>query len=163
MTGGPLGQWRPMTGDDLDQVMAIAALVHPGYPEDRAVFADRLALFPAGCLMAQGDTPMGYGVAHPGLLGQPPALNTLLGRLPQGADCLYLHDVALLPMARGQGLAGRIVGHLDHLARDLGLGCLALTSVSGSFDLWRHLGFVPRPCPAIASYGDAHYMIRTII
>ncbi|NEW95116.1 GNAT family N-acetyltransferase, partial [Rhodopseudomonas sp. BR0M22] len=43
--------WRGMTPADLPAVDAIAAVVHAAYPEDAAVFAERLALHPDGCLV----------------------------------------------------------------------------------------------------------------
>ncbi|MFX9570760.1 GNAT family N-acetyltransferase, partial [Acinetobacter baumannii] len=80
------------------------------FHERPEIFVERLALFPAGSLIAdRGGQPIGYAVAHPWLRGQPPALDSLLGAIPPGADCLYLHDVAILPAARGQKLTERLV------------------------------------------------------
>ena len=45
---GPV--WRAMTPADLADVMTIAAKVHQAYPEEEAVFAERLLLSPSGCL-----------------------------------------------------------------------------------------------------------------
>ena len=95
--------WRPMRHSDLAMVEAIAGRVHPGLPEAAAVFAERLTLFPDGCFLLEdqtGGTSLGYAVTHPGLIGHAPPLNSLLGALPDRADCLYLHDVALLPATR---------------------------------------------------------------
>ena len=79
---GMTGRWRVMTAGDLPLVERIAEVVHPDYPESGDVPAERLSLFPAGCLIAengQGDV-LGYAVSHPGRLGRPPALDSLLGR-----------------------------------------------------------------------------------
>jgi hypothetical protein len=38
-----------MTRADIPGLMAIAAVVHSSYPENEAVFAERLSLFPVGC------------------------------------------------------------------------------------------------------------------
>lgn len=162
--------WRAMTGDDLDAVNAIADIVHPGYPEPPEVPAERLALFPQGCFLAEGaeGRAIGYAVGHPGLLGRPPALASLLGRLPEGADCLYLHDVALLAEARGGGLGAELVRRLHGLARRCGFGHLALTAVGGSVPYWRRHGFSPVAGDAalaakLASYGgDAAYMVSAV-
>ena len=83
---GGEARWRAMEAADLAAVERVAAHVHPDYPEDEAVFAERLSLCPEGCLVLArplGD-PCGYVVAHPWRLGQPPALNSLLGALPVG-------------------------------------------------------------------------------
>ncbi len=47
--------WRAMTPGDLPAVLAIADVVHPDYPEDAAIFAERLALYPAGCRVLERD------------------------------------------------------------------------------------------------------------
>ena len=50
---------------------------------------------------------LGYCISHPGIVGQPPPLDTVLGRI-DGADCLYIHDLCLLPVAI---LAVLVPGH----------------------------------------------------
>lgn len=162
--------WRPLRPSDLDAVERIAAIVHPAYPERPEVPAERLALFAAGCFAAWDGTEMvGYAIAHPGRLGVPPALDSLLGALPAHPDCLYLHDVALLPAARGKGLGSALVGRLIGLAAARGLMHLALVAVGGSTPYWMAQGFGPPPhlsCDLrrkLASYGgDAAYLVRGI-
>ncbi|MFJ5368420.1 GNAT family N-acetyltransferase, partial [Bosea sp. CER48] len=66
--------WRRMAPADLPAVMRIAAVVHPSYPEDEAVFAERLQLAAEGChvLAGDGDELLGYLVSHPWPLGTVP-------------------------------------------------------------------------------------------
>lgn len=152
--------WRAMTAADLDRILAIADIVHPDYPEERGVFEERLALYPAGCRVAEcrGEA-IGYGVMHPGRLGVPPPLDTPLGGLPADADCLYLHDIALLPEARGTGLGAAVLGYAHGLAAREGWRWLALTSTPGARSYWDRVGFAPYtdggPALAakLASYG----------
>ncbi|MBP2227416.1 GNAT superfamily N-acetyltransferase [Azospirillum agricola] len=160
-----------MGGTDLDAVLAIADVVHPDYPEERAVFAERLALFPDGCRLAEGSDgrALGYGVMHPGLLGVPPPLDAPLGELPAGADCLYLHDIALLPRTRGLGLGASVLEEAHSLAARRGYGWLALTSTPGARSYWDRVGFVPYAdaSPALAaklaSYGEGMaYMVMAV-
>lgn len=155
--------WRPMHAADLPAVVAIADAVHLDHPEAPEVFADRLALFAPGCFLAEDEAgrPLGYCIAHPGIIGAPPPLDTVLGRV-EGADCLYIHDVCLLPTARGQGLAAAIARRLDQVARDHGFARLALTAVNGSDGFWQALGYEPRPCAKVASYGDATYRVKSL-
>ena len=95
-----------MTAADLPAVNAIAAQVHVAYPEDAAVFAERLTLHPAGCCVLDGGTGVaGYVISHPWRIAEPPALDTLLGALPAPASTYYIHDIALLPAARRGGAA----------------------------------------------------------
>lgn len=160
--------WRPMTATDLPAVLAVAAVVHPGYPEDEAVFAERLGLFPQGCLVLDGPGgPIGYVVAHPWRCAAPPALNSLLGALPSRAGCVYIHDLALLPQARGSGAGGMVVARLSEIAARAGLPRLALVAIDGSSGFWRRQGFREVHAPALAeklaSYDDAaRYMERAL-
>lgn len=146
-------RWRAMEETDLDAVLGVADRVHPDYPEDRAVFAERLRLFPAGCRVAEREgCTLGYGVMHPGLLGVPPPLDAPLGALPAAADCLYLHDIALLPETRGLGLGAALLDYAHALAARVGLGRLALTSTPGARRYWQRVDFAPYED---AGYGDA--------
>jgi GNAT superfamily N-acetyltransferase len=159
--------WRPMAPADLDTVLAVAAEVHPGYPEALEVFAERLRLYPDGCLMAErGGAVVGYAVMHPGRLGCPPALDSALRELPDGADCLYLHDVALLPVARDSGLGAMALEWARTLAVWEGFAWLALTSTPEARGYWDRQGF--STCAAqpveLASYGGGMtYMVLRVV
>lgn len=161
--------WREMKAEDIDRVFAIAAVVHPSFPEDRAVFAERLALFPAGCriLAAADGRAAGYAFTHPWIFGVPPKLDTLLGALPAAPTTYYLHDIALLPEARGAGAASALLIDLLGLAASLSLSNLSLVAVNDSVPIWRRRGFVERPDAVpesrLASYGaDAAFMARDL-
>jgi len=154
-----------MHAGDLPDVERISTIVHPLYPERDEVPVERLRLFPAGCLIApRGGSTIGYAIAHPGLIGRPPPLDTLLGALPVGADCLYIHDVALLPDARGLRLGAAVTATLAAVARDRGLPHLALTAVNNSTAFWSRQGFAAAATEkSLASYGgDAIYMVRAL-
>lgn len=152
-----------MRADDLAAVNAVADVVHVNYPEDPAVFTNRLALFAPGCLMAEEDgVVLGYCIAHPGTIGEPPPLDTVLAALPDGADCLYIHDVALLPAARGRHLGVALARLLEDVARAHGFDRMALTAVNNSDGFWGALGYEPRPCAKLDSYGDATYRVKTV-
>lgn len=160
--------WRPMAAADLPAVSAIAAVVHTAHPEDDAVAAERLRLFPDGCLAAWRDGRIvGYALAHPWRSGAVPALDTLLGAIPADSDVLYLHDVALLPAARRGGAARSVVARLVAVADRHGLARLALTAVSGTAPVWGRLGFLAVDAPGLAaklaSYGPgAAYMLTPL-
>jgi GNAT superfamily N-acetyltransferase len=142
-----------MVPADLAAVAALEVASHaPLPPEGVAPFASRLALFPAGCL-AVGDKLAGYAVAHP-WAGPAPRLGTRLGALPAAADHLLIHDVALAPAARGQGLVAAAV------ARFAGLGFaeLRLVAVHGTAPVWARHGFVAGD--AVAGYGVGAVLMR---
>lgn len=157
-----------MTASDLRSVVAVAARVHPDYPEDDIVFAERLARFAEGCLCLEAASRVsGYVLSHPWPRGQIPLLNSLLGALPASADAFYIHDLALLPAMRGGGHGVTCVEKLAELARRSGLACMTLVAVNGSAGFWRRQGFRETHDADLAgklsSYDDAaRYMIREL-
>ncbi len=154
--------WRPMKQADLASVARVGDAVHAGFPERGDVFAERLALFPAGCFVTDG----GYVVAHPARLGAPPPLDSLLGVLPEDADTLHVHDVALLPERQRQGLGGIALRTLLGVAVRHALASLSLVAVHGTPPYWARFGFseAPAASPALATYGaEARYMVRPVV
>lgn len=160
--------WQPMRDADLPAVAALADRIHLAHPEAPEVFAERFRLFPQGCLALREDSAVvGYAIAHPGRLGAPPRLNTSLEELPERADCLYLHDIALAPEIARRGHGSDLMARLVELAIDIRLPCLALVAVGGSAPFWERLGFRAVDDPALraklASYGTgAAYMLRKV-
>lgn len=158
--------WRPMRAADLAAVSRAAAAIHPGYPEADAVFAERLELCPEGCrVLDDGGALAGYALTHPWRYGRPPKLDTLLGAIPADADTWYLHDVALLPGARGRGASAAIVGLVADRARARGLGNLSLVAVNCSRPVWEARGFAVAAdaAPDLSSYGGvAWFMSRPL-
>ncbi len=158
--------WRPLRADDLPQVIAIADVVHAAYPEDPAIYADRLARFPDGCLALAGPQGLvGYVLSHPWRFGEPPSLNTLLGALPEAPDTYYLHDLALLPTTRGSGAGSLAVQRLREVAARHGLARLSLVAVNASAPFWRRQGFEVVRLPALEaslrSYEDQACFMAT--
>lgn len=160
--------WRPLLPSDLPALGAIAAQVHPGFPEDDAVFAERLRLYPQGALLlVLAGRPAGYVLSHPWRFGQVPALNALLGEIPANADTYYLHDLALLPSARGSGAAAAIVKKLSDIAAEAGFARMSLVAVNGSQGFWHKQGFVAEALPGLetklASYeASARLMVARL-
>lgn len=143
--------WRAMTTLDLPAVETIAAAVHPAFPEDLAVFVERLALYPEGArFLEMNGQPAGYVLAHPWRDGTLPNLNALLGALPDAADTFYLHDLALVNGARGTGAAAMIVGEMLRHARLAGFDRMSLVAVNGSLPFWYKHGFRAVTAPALA-------------
>lgn len=160
--------WHNMQDQDLTTVVAIADQVHLDYPESPAIYAERLQLFAGGCQIARDASGIvhGYAIAHPALLGQPPSLDSMLSALPVAANCLYLHDIALLPSARKFGLGGSLIAYLRLLAQTMQLDYLALVAVNNSAPYWRRQGFTGYAGvdavlrQKLASYhADAEYLV----
>lgn len=161
--------WRPMTPGDLPRVQALADAIHVDHPEDLAVLAERQRLYPPGCLMlTDGDEALGYALSHPWFLAEPPPLNQRLGRLPDAPTTYYVHDLALLPAARGRGFAAQAADRLAAHARAAGFDNLSLVAVSGSWLFWERAGFRVRPVgpgleAKLAGYGaEAAFMVRAL-
>lgn len=157
-----------MRPGDLDAVLAIAAEVHPLFPEARAIFADKLHLHADGALVLErAGRAVGYCFAHPWHGTQPPPLNTMLGMIPATADALYLHDLALLPEAHGAGAGTTAIGILLAKAALLHLERVCLVAVNGSIPFWSRHGFVVTDAAALqeklSSYGsDARFMVHVV-
>lgn len=156
--------WRPMAMADLPGVLAVAGVVHPAYPERPAVFAEKRRLCSEGCLVlvGEGGDVLGYAIGHPWRRWCPAPLDAFLQALPEPPETFWIHDVALLPAARGHGAASEAVARLLALARRQGLATASLVSVYDSRRFWAGHGFVPVPLlPAkalarmIDLYGDA--------
>ncbi len=161
--------WRKMEAGDLASISSIADAVHPNFPEDDAVLKERSSLYGDGCLVLEtaGGELSGYAITHPWRLHTIPTLNSLLGQLPDNPTTYYLHDIALMPQARGSGAATKIVSILADLARREGFATMSLVSVNNSVGFWQRQGFEIRDLPELEaklkSYSDdARFMVRAL-
>lgn len=161
-------EWQPLPAADMAQVAAIAGHLHAGLPERPEVLAEKRDLSPATCLKLVLDGRIvGYGLAHPWGLFDIPPLDAFLNELPPSPTCLYVHDVAIRPEARGQRGAARYIATVTAHARAFGIAHLACVSVYGTVRLWSALGFGTDDRPdlraKLSSYGDgARYMTAGI-
>ncbi|WP_375451195.1 GNAT family N-acetyltransferase [uncultured Devosia sp.] len=161
--------WRALSTFDLPVVEAIAAVVHPDFFEDTAIFAERQRLYPDGArLLELGGVPAGYSIGHPWTFKALPALNARLGAIPPDASTYYLHDLALLNTARGTGAAAMIVGETIGHARARGLPHVSLVAVNGSQPFWYKHGFrvldLPDLAEQLASYeAAARLMVKPLV
>lgn len=156
-----------MTPADLPGVHRVSEIVHPSFPEAPEIFAERCALAPEGCHVLVGPEQryFGYMVAHPWTRGMPPKLDTLIGAIPSSPDAFYIHDLALVPEARGTGAAADIVDRIVALSDGLGLPEMTLISVNDTTRFWGRFGFIVDPDPLyterLLSYSDdARFMRR---
>jgi ribosomal protein S18 acetylase RimI-like enzyme len=160
--------WRTLTGYDMAAVEKIAGTVHPDFPESYEVLAERQRLYHNGTYLLEiGERPAGYVLSHPWVLGTLPALDTLLGKLPPDADTYYIHDLALLPVARRIGAASFITEALAKHARAHGFATMSLVAVNGSQGFWERHAFVVAEAPHLAdrlrSYEEAaRLMVRRL-
>ena len=177
--------WVPMTTNHLTTVLDIADVCYPDYPEEMAIFEDKLSKFPAGCFVLQaqpsesgatGGEIVGYAFSHPWYHSSAPSLNKVL---PNEVSTLtpttnpnamyYLHDCAIHPKARGTGGPTTLVPMLDQIAVASNFPYIALIAVNNSQAFWEKQGFqVVDKLPAalkktLISYSDdALYMVRSL-
>ncbi|MCC7251382.1 GNAT family N-acetyltransferase [Hyphomicrobium sp.] len=162
------GLWRPMTTADMPAVCAVGDGIHVAYPEDKAVFVERLRLYPAGCVALELDSKLaGYAITHPWRYAEPPALNVMLDALPERATTYYIHDIALLPETRGSGAGSAIVNAVIAHAETIGVSNVSLVAVNGSVPFWSRFGFAvteePKVTAKLLTYdADARFMVRTL-
>ena len=137
--------------------------------ESPQVVAKRLMLYPQSCWLAcYQDKVWGYLFSYPSRLGQINPLGAEFGQYEQ-ANCLYLHDMAVSPDARGQGVATALLQQALTYASTLGLPYAALVAVQNSAAFWQQQQFsavdslsVPASL-ALTSYGeDAIYLARPL-
>lgn len=160
-----MAAWRQMTVDDVDGLLRVADEVHPDLPEGGHIFAERVKLFPEGCLvLADDDEILGYAISHPIRRNQPPELDCLLGEIAADADQYYIHDVAVRAKTRGKGFAAECINKLLEIARRYPTSCLV--SVYGTAPFWGRFGFELEPVDDVLkaklkNYGDdAIYLSR---
>lgn len=150
--------WRPAAIADAPAITANAQAVLGSYGEEFAVYAERIVLAPGGCfVLADSDRVVGHFLSHPWRRGRPPAMNAMLGAIPADTDCWYIHDVAVLPEARG---AGAVAAILEQMARVTQPLPLALVAVGGADGYWRRHGFSAAAGDGSAFGPGAIYMER---
>lgn len=155
--------WRSATVSDAPRIAALARAELGDYGEAADLYAERIALSPEGCwVLADGDTVTGHCISHPWHRLAPPAMHALLGDLPPSADCWYLHDVVVAPVARGTKAVERLLPILSDIAARRGIPVLALIAVGGADAYWARQGFIAAPGGAAGFGADAIYMERRV-
>ncbi len=139
----------------------------PHLYESRATFAEKLALSPRTCWVSlYGDAQVAaYLFAFPWLQFQSVALDTLLVRLPDAPDCLYMHDMAIDQDYRGCGIGQALTHTALQCAVQHGFHRVMLTAVQRSMGYWARFGFKPTEGTdaALKTYGtEACLMLAAI-
>lgn len=161
-------RWRAATEADVPEIFRISKIIHPDIPERIETYREKLALSPATCFVAVDERSIrGYAITLPWIAREIPKLDTILNAVPPGASALYIHDVALLPSARNQGLVEVLLKLFDEAGAKLGLTEISLAAVYGSEAAWFRHGFRRADASEklkaqIATYGSAVFMTRPI-
>jgi GNAT superfamily N-acetyltransferase len=146
---------------DLDPVFDLQCRAHgPDYHEPRAALASRLERGRGFCLVAElGRRPVAYLLAHP-WRGPAPALHRPLATI-EAPDHLFLHDLAVLPEARGSGAGAALVSTLVKRTRSAGFGEIRLVAIAGADSFWQRQGWAAVLNAKLdRSYGSAARLMR---
>ena len=163
---------RPMTADDLPQVLALQARGYPPALHDGAdAFLSRMAMAPAMTLVAHDESGLaGYIVSHPWTRGPPPPVDAALSPPRAAALCWYVHDLSVVGRARGSGLAQALIADAAAAARAAGLAVSELVAVEGAAPFWTKQGWRaqapedPALAAKVAAYGaSAVFMTKAPI
>lgn len=136
-------QIRQLETGDIDAVLAIQTACYPAHLiESAEALLAKSRLSPSSCWLAyENDRPLGYLFSHPWQGKIPPALDFPLACLPDQADCFFLHDLAIHPVARGCGAADKLLRHAMQWARAQRFSWTMLVAVQGSQSFWQRYGF----------------------
>jgi ribosomal protein S18 acetylase RimI-like enzyme len=160
---------RMMAVADIPAVLEIQAVCYTQItPESDVSLQAKLGASPSTCFIAAiGDDTVGYLIALPWEFSSPPMLNAETCRLPLAPDCLYLHDLAVLPGARKFGTGRALVETCLTQLKARGLERASLVAVQNSVPYWERYGFravlLSAPLKAkLSSYGEGvEYMELT--
>lgn len=164
-------KWKPLDLLFFDRINQIGDICYPDLPETPEIFRHRIEQFPEGCRMLIKDEEIvGYGIAYPWELLSIPPLDSYLKPLPKLPLCMYIHDVAILPEARGHSASKDYVEYISELALSMSINFVCGVSVHGTSSLWKKyiLGCKTYSDNEVKSqlgtYGfDAVYMIRDLM
>jgi len=133
---------RLMTLNDLIAIEHIQAEAYAGYfLESADVISQRFELSPTTAWVAEREGHVcAYLVCYWSRVGKINPLNAHF-TLVENANCLYLHDLALLKIAKGFGVGKKLIhAALEH-ALSKSAQALALLSVQNSKEFWKGFGF----------------------
>ncbi|MFF3257705.1 GNAT family N-acetyltransferase [Streptomyces sp. NPDC002932] len=167
MTGARI---RLLQDEDWDDVVALEALAYgaSGLSEGREALRSRHRASPSTCFVLEYAGAFGgYLLALPYPLFRCPDLSLAEEGVARPSDResnLHVHDVVIAERVRGQGLAPRMLRHLEEAAWVARNRSLSLVAVHGSHPFWFRLGYRTRPEVALpASYGaEAVYMTKPL-
>jgi len=151
---------RQLIADDVDDVLRISERCYSvDLLERRESVLHKHYLFPKGCLGVILDYKLvGYVYFHPWMLNHSVPLDDATYVLPEISDCIYIHDLAMLPGHRHARYGEQLIDHVAQVGQELSLMSYALVAVQNSEPYWGRWGFkANRPM----KYGnsDATYMI----
>ncbi|MEU6057334.1 GNAT family N-acetyltransferase [Streptomyces sp. NPDC047097] len=157
---------RPLAEGDWDAVVAMESSAYSGLglSEERTALRSRADASPTTCFVAEiAEQPAGYLLSLPYPAGRYPDLGQVEGGGFHSRN-LHLHDIVIASTHRRQGLAHRLLAHLERTARAQGYERISLVAVGGSERFWSARGFTHHAdAAAVDAYHEgARYMSRSL-
>ena len=150
-----------MEESDLDTVIEIQDMCYTDVaPESRQSFLSKLVASPETCVVAEdAGIVVGYLLSVPIEFSEPPTLNSEEVKTPPAPNCLYLHDLAISPTYRSQGVGRLLVDAFFEAALRCNLPQVSLIAVQNSSPYWARYGFTPVAVSGylaekVAGYGE---------
>ncbi len=157
--------------DDLDAISPIQrACYRDDLIESPESFRAKLSATPDTCFgLKENGKLCAYLIALPCTSTKPPGLNSSEYSVPDNADALYIHDLAVLPEARKLGAGKILMEEALKKAESIGLTKSCLFAVQNSKTYWERYGYreVIEPAPQVLeklrTYGeDTVFMIMEL-
>ncbi|MDR1182132.1 MAG: GNAT family N-acetyltransferase, partial [Bacteroidales bacterium] len=111
------------------------------YRESVFVYDTLVKVFPDGAWGAfYNDKMIGYLFFHPYKNKTVKPLDSGLV-LTGEENCMYLHEIAILPQYRARGVPGRLINEFDNVSARYRMNYQSLVSVQDSMGFWKKKGF----------------------
>ena len=138
-----MAEFRRLTFADVAAVHSIEIDAYePVLQESIESFERLIALFPEGAIGAFDAVGLcGFVFGVPLARGTTLELRAPLAAVPERADMLYVHDIAVAGRCRGSGVGRDLARRLLDVARAGGFSHAELVSVQGSAPFWERFGF----------------------
>lgn len=141
---------NPMLPSDLEAVLDVQkACYHEIEPESEQSIRAKLLASPHTCFTAYHaasgtkNTLAGYMLAFPVVRQELPPLNACECQMPDEPDCLYLHDMAVLPPYRSEGVGAQLFQAFKNIFDAHAFEYAALIAIQDSVPYWQKRGFMP--------------------
>ena len=159
---------REMRRNDLPFIMRIQqCCYHAIVPESQAVMESKLTIGPECCFVCEeGNQVVGYLLGHPWRSDSVIALHMELKELPSECNCLYLHDMAVLPEMRGRRIGEQLLYRFETEALRRKMRHTLLVAVQGAETFWQRMGYQQKndtDSIKLSSYGTTAFpMIKSL-
>lgn len=162
---------RPAQKEDVAAIFALQKHCYSeSFHESERAFLSKINGAKGFCWVAERhNTLLAYLMSVPAKTTYLPCLNTENYQQPEGADILYLHDMAIAPQARGLGLKRLLLDKALAGAEQARFKRAVLIAVQNSVPIWKKEGFSLMEASTLGlaevlqSYGsDAKLMSKTL-